>query len=454
MKYDLPPPRDWQPFEDLCRDLWAELWRDPNAKKHGRTGQKQYGVDVFGQPDGSGGWEGVQCKRYERQLTRAEVEHEVEEARAFEPGLQRLAIATTVESDTGAQELVREISDAEVARGSFSVSLWSWDDISEEIVKYPELFRHHYPTQPLPTPPVATGGPPFEPWKPAVPPWFVGRKRALHRLESALGSRDGVSIVGDGKIGKSSLLQAWRQQLEGNGRKVRLVDGQGTAGRSEADFVAEIIGQPVPEGADPAADALAAWAAGEPEGLAPVVLVDELDQLPGRFDPRFFERLRNLLGKIVLVVASRREVDTLYRELSLTSPFDNRLRLVRLGLLDTRGADELIDRGATILDREDTALMREWAGRHPFYLQLLGHALIEARELGDGRAEALDYFRDQAGSRLRELWDRLNEADRESLRRSARGESVRVKPLAWRGLLDVGGRPFGEVLANWLRELP
>ncbi len=49
---------------------------------------------------------------------------------------------------------------------------------------------------------------------------------------------------------------------------------------------------------------------GQPEGLAPVVLIDELDHLPGRFDPRFFERLRNLLGTVVLVVASRREVDT------------------------------------------------------------------------------------------------------------------------------------------------
>ncbi len=60
MKLDLPPPRDWQAFEDLCRDLWAELWDDPNAAKHGRTGQKQRGVDVFGQPGGGADWEGVE----------------------------------------------------------------------------------------------------------------------------------------------------------------------------------------------------------------------------------------------------------------------------------------------------------------------------------------------------------------------------------------------------------
>jgi hypothetical protein len=392
MKLDLPPPRDWQVFEDLCRDLWAELWGDPNAQKHGRTGQKQRGVDVFGQPAGGGGaWEGVQCKRYERQPTRKAIEREVAEARTFKPPLRRLIVATTTKRDTGAQEIVREISDAEVARGSFSVSLSSWNDIADELVKHRDLFRHYYPALPVPKVP-APGEQPFEPWKPAVPPWFVGRRAALDRLESALGSRDGVSIVGDGKIGKSSLLQTWQQQLHNSGRKVCLIDGQGSAGRSEAAFVSDIIGRPAPEGADPAADALAAWGADEPEGLAPVVLVDELDHLPGRFDPRFFERLRNLLGNIVLAVASRREVDTLYREQGLTSPFANRLRLLRLGLLDEQAAADLIRRGAAILDGEDRALMRRWAGRHPFYLQLLGYALVEARELGENRDQALDRF--------------------------------------------------------------
>lgn len=77
MKLDLPPPRDWQTFEDLCRDLWAERWNDPNAQKHVRGGQSQRGVDVFGQPGGGPAWEGVQCKCYERQLTRAQIKAEV-----------------------------------------------------------------------------------------------------------------------------------------------------------------------------------------------------------------------------------------------------------------------------------------------------------------------------------------------------------------------------------------
>lgn len=40
----LPPPRHWQDFESLCRDLWAEIWEDPNAQLNGRSGQQQNGV--------------------------------------------------------------------------------------------------------------------------------------------------------------------------------------------------------------------------------------------------------------------------------------------------------------------------------------------------------------------------------------------------------------------------
>ncbi len=46
----LPVPRDWQVFEDFCRDLFAAEWSDPQTKKYGRPGQEQEGVDVFGRP--------------------------------------------------------------------------------------------------------------------------------------------------------------------------------------------------------------------------------------------------------------------------------------------------------------------------------------------------------------------------------------------------------------------
>ncbi len=60
----------------------------------------------------------------------------------------------------------------------------------------------------------------FEPWKPVLPPSFQGRKSEILRLNAALKSGGGMSIVGDPRIGKSSLLLAWKERLEGSGRKV------------------------------------------------------------------------------------------------------------------------------------------------------------------------------------------------------------------------------------------
>jgi len=44
----IPTPKDWQEFESLVRDAMILRWNSPNLQKHGRTGQAQQGVDVWG----------------------------------------------------------------------------------------------------------------------------------------------------------------------------------------------------------------------------------------------------------------------------------------------------------------------------------------------------------------------------------------------------------------------
>jgi hypothetical protein len=126
---DLPPPSHWQDFENLCRDLWSRLWNDPDAQKHGRSGQPQAGVDVYGRPERGKEWAGVQCKLKstlaEDLLTPKEVEAESEKARTFQPPLSRLTIATTGPSDVKLQETARRLTKA----GPFPVSVASWSDI-------------------------------------------------------------------------------------------------------------------------------------------------------------------------------------------------------------------------------------------------------------------------------------------------------------------------------------
>jgi len=141
----LPPPRNWQDFEDLCCDLWTKLWNDPDTQKIGRSGQAQQGVDICGRPNRGPEWAGVQCKLKDRQmLSCAEIEKEVEEARRFEPQLYRLVIATTAHRDARLQEAVRKIDQAERNAGSFSVAVFFWEDIVLRLSDFPEVVRKHY----------------------------------------------------------------------------------------------------------------------------------------------------------------------------------------------------------------------------------------------------------------------------------------------------------------------
>src|SRR6266542_6150435 len=106
---DLPPPKNWQDFEDLCHALWECEWSCPTIQKNGRSGQTQRGVDIFGRPFGGDKFHGIQCKLKSIDaggspvLTRAEIEHEVAQAKAFAPPLQQLIIATTAAADAKIQ---------------------------------------------------------------------------------------------------------------------------------------------------------------------------------------------------------------------------------------------------------------------------------------------------------------------------------------------------------------
>ena len=95
----VPPPRHWQDFEDMCCDLWREIWDDRNTQKNGRQGQSQNGVDVYGRPNQGQSWAGVQCKGKDnyadKSLTEKEVEEEVTKAKSFEPPLSEFIIAST-----------------------------------------------------------------------------------------------------------------------------------------------------------------------------------------------------------------------------------------------------------------------------------------------------------------------------------------------------------------------
>lgn len=148
-QWQVPPVRDWDKFERLCSDLWKKIWEDPNAQRIGRSGQRQYGVDIFGTICGSKKLGGIQCKKKEATaddvIDKKGLQANVEEAKAFQPALSEFGIAYTGKRDAKLQQEARRITEKHFSEGLFAVHVYSWDDILEMLGSYPDVLKKHFP---------------------------------------------------------------------------------------------------------------------------------------------------------------------------------------------------------------------------------------------------------------------------------------------------------------------
>lgn len=136
-KKHLRKPENWEDFESLCKKLWGEIWDCLEIKKNGRKGQTQNGVDVYGIPKGERSYSGIQCKGKDeysnKQLTKNEIDTEIELAKSFKPQLAKFYFATTANKDSKIEEYIR-IKDLESRQDDlFEVHLFSWADIVDLI---------------------------------------------------------------------------------------------------------------------------------------------------------------------------------------------------------------------------------------------------------------------------------------------------------------------------------
>jgi hypothetical protein len=138
MKKTIQKPQHWPDFEDLCKQLWGEIWCIPmKIKKNGRNGQPQAGVDVYGIPKGEENYWGIQCKGKDdytnAKLTKKEIDEEIAKAQNFKPALALFIFATTMNKDSAVEEYVR-IKDLESRKnGGFEILLFCWEDIADLI---------------------------------------------------------------------------------------------------------------------------------------------------------------------------------------------------------------------------------------------------------------------------------------------------------------------------------
>ncbi|MFP3801818.1 hypothetical protein SB764_36735, partial [Paraburkholderia sp. SIMBA_027] len=138
------PPRSWDEFEAITCSAAKNRWSNQNFTRHGRQGQKQDGVDIYGN-DTDGKLVGIQCKLTVSGVTESVIAAEVAKAEAFKPALTHLYIATTAETDRKIQSAVRDLSAEREAAGKFAVSILFWTDIWQDLTKDEARLFQHYP---------------------------------------------------------------------------------------------------------------------------------------------------------------------------------------------------------------------------------------------------------------------------------------------------------------------
>ncbi|MBI1761485.1 MAG: AAA-like domain-containing protein [Acidobacteria bacterium] len=253
---------------------------------------------------------------------------------------------------------------------------------------------------------------------------FFGRKDELTTLLTRLQSLQCVSIVGERRIGKSSLLyqltQIGAEELDDRRYRFVYCSLQDAHYQSLPGFCATVLrklGMEV-DAISPnqsAADNLIAFtdlleaASTRDERL--VICLDEFEETfkrPAEFGNGFFEHLRSQLelGKFVFVTASREPLQKLKLDGKLTSPFDNIFTKVELGELTDEEAAEFIahyDAQVNFTDAENR-FIASYFEMHPLRLRILcDQVLTNRRRQWDDwvLAEALgkaygDFFPDKA----------------------------------------------------------
>lgn len=141
---NIPTPKSWDEFEDIALSAAKLRWGSPNFYRHGRAGQRQDGVDIFGTTP-KGRQLGLQGKNTIGGVSQGTVLKEIAAAESFQPALDELFVVTSAKRDTTLQKAIRAISAARKKVGKFTVDVLFWDDIVQDLLTDEGVFLKHYP---------------------------------------------------------------------------------------------------------------------------------------------------------------------------------------------------------------------------------------------------------------------------------------------------------------------
>ncbi len=327
------------------------------------------------------------------------------------------------------------------------------------------------------------------------PAYFYGRAQSIENLYSAIATRQSRSLVGERKIGKSSLLTViscpdmLRQHGFDPDRFVFIyMDLEGMSNIGYDEFWPELLDQmalSLPLGQAELreqAENLSLQADTrfmqvrrllrrvERAGLRVVLMLDEFESLAtnAAFDASFYGELRSLAGElgVTYITTSKQGLyDLTYQYAdTLSSPFFNIFSEERLNLLPREEAVELLTglsgkgHGRAFTQKEIDFCL-DHAGRHPFFLQVIGSHLFAARAepIPDAEVETLVLrrFLAEAEDHYRYLWRQLGEVEQASLRHLHTADAETRRALQEKALVELTDegrlRPFSRSFSDFVQ---
>lgn len=259
------------------------------------------------------------------------------------------------------------------------------------------------------------------------PKLFVGRQEELRQIARSMSNSQPISVnvVGEPRIGKSSLLyhfaQTWDQRVTNPKQYVVIYlslsetrcEREDLFYRAVADELLQqrtvresrALQEPL-QGVLSRQSFSAALAQWRQRGTLAVICLDDFEILlqdTKTFDNTFFNALRSLMDRsaLMVVIATRKPLAQSKGEIKMTSPFFTLTQVIRLRELKSETeAYAILNHGGgndRVLDGDAQAVALQLGGRHPYRLQLAGQCLWEARYSQD---QDLNWAREQFRERI------------------------------------------------------
>lgn len=284
------------------------------------------------------------------------------------------------------------------------------------------------------------------------PAQFFGRTREVSKIFSRIGASrpQSISVVGERRIGKSSLLQ-FINHAEVRARYLdraesyifAFIDLQQKRRLTLSEFFAELFellagatGDKSLTKLKPSFDSVRVVLDNfRGDGRKLIVLFDEFDAITTNrsFDLEFYSFLRSIANNydVAYVTSSARDLQELcHTQLIADSPFFNIFTNVFLRAFTRKEALALISQPSADAGLPLAGYARrimELAGYFPYFLQIACSAYFDHLSENEGkldREEVEATFLDEAKGQFRFIWDHLSEGSRRAIREFAENGRV------------------------------